>query len=308
MIEPTPQPIALTNGDATFYLLPRNPFPDRWRADATWSTADGTLALHRKAVTVFGRDDWHRAAGTPQPVTASRPGRSVKVGYELRNPAAVSEAFPLTRTTLDDLDDDTATALYRTVHEAAEPETVTFTVEAMKVIDGAAVPAPEDGLTWVANITDELQHHPEIHHLFPGHLSGFREAVVGAIKAQPFMRGGPSGLLDRAEARTDRDKPGMVLANRSVPYEPRQTRTVYDERRSRRRPVAREVVETKRLSIALQVPDLIAGKTRAEAVERWHSTVAEILAEVEEALTPAPCWHCQGTGVVSAKAAAGAVA
>lgn len=305
-----PQILVLTDADSSYYLLPYRPFGgESWNTpNAVWSTADGSLVLHRKGDPNRGTADWYRAPGGPQPLTATRPGKQTRTGWKLDNPAAASDVYPefVAEGTRRDEDSSAFAALYTAVYERAADETMAVPVEAMIVAAEGVAPAPRDGLAWTANVLDELKQHPELLHLFPGHLSGFREAVVEAIKSQPFMRQTGGGLFSGSNAAVERER-GLVTAYRSVPFEPRHTRIVHDElgrgRKSRR---GREVLETKRLQVSLKVPATIPGRTRAEAVERWHATLAEILAEVEEALTPAPCWHCQGTGVVSAKTAAAA--
>jgi hypothetical protein len=298
--------LALTDATDTYYLLPHRPFGDpSWdRLTTTWSTADGNLAVHRKGDANTGTADWYRAPGGPQPLTATRPGKQSRTGWKLDNPAAASDVYPefVPEGTRRDEDSSAFAALYSAVYERAADETMTVPVEAMIVAAEGVAPAPRDGLAWTANVLDELTRHPELLHLFPGHLSGFREAVAEAINTQPYMRQTGGGLFSGSNATVERER-GLVTAYRSVPFEPRHTRIVHDELgRSRKSRRGREVLETKRLQVSLKVPAAIPGRTRAEAVERWHATLAEILAEVEEALTPAPCWHCQGTGVVSAKA------
>jgi hypothetical protein len=303
--------LVLTDATDTYYLLPHRPFGDpSWEGrTTTWSTADGSLTLHRKSDANVGAADWYRTPGAPQLLTATRTGKQVRTGWKLDNPAAASDVYPEFVAEGSRRDEDTSafTALYSPVYERAADEVMTVGLDGMVVVAEGAAPAPADGLTYTANLLEELRRHPEVVHLFPGRLVGFREAVVEAINTQPYMHSTGGGLFSGSHASVDRDRPGFVVAHRSVPYEPRHTRIVHDElgrgRRSRR---GREVVESKRLDVRLQVPSAIAGKNRAEAVEKWHAAMAEILAEVEEALTSAPCWHCQGTGVVSAKATAGA--
>lgn len=304
--------LVLTDATDTYYLLPRRPFGgESWSTpNATWSTPDGSLTLHRKSSEMRESTDWYRASGPPRPVTATRPGKQTRTGWKLDNPAAASDVYPEFVAEGSRRDEDTSafTALYSAVYERAADEVMTVGLDEMVVAAEGAAPAPYDGLTWSVNLLDELRQHTEVGHLFPGHLLGFREAVVEAIKAQPFMHQTGGGLFGGSNVSTSSDSPGFVTAHRSVPYEPRHTRRVEDEtgRGRARRGRTREVVETKRLQVSLKVPSAIAGVNRAAAVVKWHATLAEILAEVEEALTPAPCWHCQGTGVVSALAAAGA--
>ncbi|MFI1194148.1 hypothetical protein ACH4T9_12935 [Micromonospora sp. NPDC020750] len=298
------QIVALTDDNTTYYLLPARPFGVTYtRADTTWTTADGnTLTPTRTSPNRIG-GGWHQAPGRVQDITVTQPGPPRKTGYRLDDPDMESVKLPATLPADGlaalDLDDDTATALYRAVYVDGPPVTRLFPDDDMIVVDDAA-PAPDDGLRWVPNLRDELRRHPAVHHLFPGHLEGFRQAVADAAGRLPVVG---SRYLDGA--RVDRERPTVVRVSTEVPYEPHHTRFVHDTGRSGQKlRRGREVVETKRLEVSVQVPDVIAGRTRADAKARWDAELAAVLDTITEALTPAPCWHCQGTGVVARKNAA----
>jgi hypothetical protein len=289
--------LALTDGAVTFYLLQGE---TGYGGKSTLRTDAGPLTFARKGVAY--NTGWWRADGSPQTVTISQPGPRTKVGYQLRNPDAESAAYPLRLDVGDErisgLDDDTFAALYNTEYEPGPVHVTTVGLEGMTVIeDGVGLP-PEDGLTWVANAFDELRRHPELLHLFPGHLHGFRDAVKETLNSLPFLRG--RGLDAGAY-----EKDGYLIAHASTPYEPHHTRVVYGVgRNGQQLRKGRTVTETKSLRVSFRVPNTIAGNTRAEAVRSWHQALATIVEDVTLALTPAPCWHCDGTGIVSAKAVA----
>jgi hypothetical protein len=224
------------------------------------------------------------------------------IGYQLRDPDAASVRFPATLTPAEwsermaGYDDDTDSpewALYDHVTETVPGESVP--VDA--VVDlGDGSPAPKDGLTWNARLPYELQHHPELLHRFPGHLSGFRTAVIEAAKLLPVMAAG----WMNSGASEDSKRPGFVNVHTTVPYEPRTTRVVHDEgRRGNKLKRGRDVLETKRLEVSIRVPASIEGPNRAAARAVWDREMARILAAITEALTPAPCGHCKGTGIVA---------
>lgn len=245
------------------------------------------------------------ASGTP---VGHKSDTSRVIGYRLRDADAVSAKFPATLTpaewstrtaTYDDTADSPEYALYDRITEKIPGELV----QVDQIIDlGDGSPAPQDGLTWTAQLPYELQHHPELLHRFPGRLTGFRAAVIDALKRLPFMAPG----FAQSAARESDGRPGCVDVYTHVAYEPRRTRFVHDtDRRGNKLKRGRDVVETTRLEVSVRVPATIEGPDRATAVETWHRTMAEIIAEVTEALTPAPCAHCKGTGIVS-RAADGA--
>lgn len=300
MTDTTKQVVALTDDTTTYYLLPEYPFGAGYsRHTPDWSTADGSPLTPAHSGS-NRRGGWHQAPGPVQDITATQPGPSTKTGYRLRDPDTESAKFPATLPVggLDALgiDDDTATALYDTVWQDGAPVTVTFPAADMVVV-GDAEPAPQDGLRWVVSLRDELKRHPAIYHLFPGHLTGFRQAVVDAANELPVVG---SRYLDGA--RISSSHPSRVEVSTVVPYEPHTTRFVHDTGRSGQKlRRGRNVAETKRLEISLNVPDRIEGRNRAEARDRWDAELAAILATITEALSPAPCWHCQGTGVVARK-------
>ena len=301
MTDPQHQIVALTDATTTYYLLPANPFHDSRYRVATWITASGdTLTPVNVNPNHPLRGGWHSAPGGVQDLIAEQPGPTQLTGYRLRDPEVESVKFPATLPVGGlnalGLDDDTTNALYQGVYEDGPTITVHFPVANMIVADDGA-PPPEDGLRWVPNLRDELRRHPALHHLFPGHLEGFRQAVVDAAGQMPVVG---SGYLDGA--RVDRERPTVVRVTTEVPYEPHTTRFVRATgRNGQTLKRGRDVVETKRLEVSVQVPDVIAGRNRADAKARWDAELASVLDVITEALTPAPCWHCQGTGVVASK-------
>lgn len=288
--------IALTADTETFYLVPTQPFGDYgYGRRPTWTNADG-------ATLTSVRGHWYTAPGPVQDLTATRAGQGPRTGWKLRDPDTASAKYPPTLTNaeftgrgFDDEGEYPAGHLYQAVYADVPDESITFPAADMLVIDDAA-PAPADGLTWTVNIRDELRQHPELFHLFPGHLSGLRAAFVEAVKALPFMSVG----LFRDYVWDDKKRPGHVEVIHEAPYEPRSTVFVHDTTASGKRlKRGRTVVEAKRMSVSVPVSDRVYGNTRAEAKAVWEAELAGLLDAVTEALTPAPCLHCRGTGVVS---------
>lgn len=299
MTDPKHQIVALTDDTTTYYLLPSNPFGDGWRRTVTWTTAVGDTLTPVHAHPNRPAGVWHRAPGPLQDLTATQPGPPQKTGYRLDDPGMESAKLPATLppdglSSLG-LDEDTADALYTATWVDGPPVTRLFPATDMIVADDTGAPPPDDGLRWVPNLRDELRQHRALHHLFPGHLEGFRQAVADAAGALPVVG---SGYLDGA--RVDRERPTVVRVSTEVPYEPHTTRFVRETgRNGQKLKRGRTVTETKRLEVSVQVPDVIAGRNRADAKARWDAELASILDTITEALTPAPCWHCRGTGVVA---------
>lgn len=302
------QIVALTGDDETYYLVPREPFPTKtWRGDITWAARDGDpLEPTNARRDPYGASRWLKHPGPPRDLIATRPTTPTLTGYRLADPAAESAKFPATLTIeefkartagFDDTADSPEGALYERVTEPQPDQHMLIPATSMLIIDDAT-PAPDDGHRWVANLRDELKRHPEVHHLFPGHLVGFRAAFIEAVKALPFMD--VRQFIGGDSAREDRDRRGYVDITRYAAYEPHHTRFVRDTGSGGRKlQSGRTVTETKMLTVSLPVPDTIAGTTRAEATIIWEATMSRLLAEVTDALTPAPCWHCRGTGVVT---------
>jgi hypothetical protein len=300
--------VVLRNGDTTFYLLPAYPIRNGHGHKATWSTVDGVPLMQVREGRSGG---WWQAAGPVQDLVASVPGLPVLAGYVITDEDAVSAKFPsaLTREQYDtQFEDDAAgSALYKAVWENGPVQTRVFPADAMLVI-GEGTPAPDDGMKWVPNLPDELRRHPELWHQFPGHLTGFRDAAVEAIKTLPVLAPQPHhSYLRDAGVRVDRSRPSEIEVYTHAAYEPRQTRFEHSlGRNGQKLKRGYHVVEATRLEIKFTVSDTVSGATRAEAVEKWHTQLDAITDAVTEALSPAPCWHCKGTGVVSARDAANA--
>jgi hypothetical protein len=301
------QIVAITNTEGTWYLLPEKPFPtSSYGNDPTWQTADGQTLIDCRSSQNW-QGGWRRSPTSPQALTATRRGERPLTGWRLRDPAAESPKFPLevpndewAERGFHDEGHSPAGLLYAAVYSPAPDEVATFPVADMTVVADSDAPPPGDGLDWSVNIHDELRRHPELFHLFPGHLLGFREAVVGALKTIPAV-----GKDRTWGAHIDRDHPSVVMVSVQVPFEPQQTRFVRDiGRRGGELRTGRHIAETKSLSMSLPVVDQIAGRTRAEAKAAWVAEIQRIRALVEEALEPRPCWHCRGTGLVSTRDAA----
>lgn len=300
--------VAVTSDAGTWYLVPKDPFAKtRYGADPTWATADGQPLGQKRDSRTYNWS-WRPSPTPPQTLIATRRGEQTRTGWRLKDPDAVSAKYPLEVTNEEwvergfhDEGDSPAGTLYRAVYDQASDETFTVEVAAMVVVPDAVPPPEDDGLTWVVNIHDEMKRHPELLHLFPGHLPGFREAVVEALQTIPevhresFVYG----------ASVDRDRRNVVNVSVGVPYEPYHTTFVPDIGPRRR---GKNVPDTMRLSMSLTVSDLVEGPTRAEAKAKWLAEIERIVAQVRAALEPRPCWHCKGTGVVSARQASDAAA
>lgn len=298
--------VVLRDSDATFYLLPAYPIRNGHGSKGAWSTTGGVSLTQVRE----GRSgSWWKAAGSMQDLVASAPGLPTLAGYVITDEDAVSAKFP-SALTVEEYDarfvaDAAGSALYKAVWEPGPAQTRLYPAAGMLVI-GEGAPAPDDGLKWVPNLPDELRRHPELWHQFPGHLTGFRDAAVETIKTLPVLAPQPHHSYARdAGVRVDRSRPSEIEVYTYAVYEPRQTRFENSiGRNGQKLKRGYHVVEATRLEIKFSVSDTVSGATRADAVEKWHAQLDAITDAVTEALSPAPCWHCKGTGVVSAREAA----
>jgi len=136
-------------------------------------------------------------------------------------------------------------------------------------LDGA--PAPIGGPTWTATLPFELRYHPELLHLFPGHLAGFKTALAERLNDLPGV-----SAYDH--------EPFKAYVHVADPRPPRSRRKA-DQRKS--------------LTIAVEfsraVPAQVAGENRADAMVRWDAMLDAFVAEVD-AVGAVVCPTCDGRG------------
>jgi hypothetical protein len=302
MTPPTQTIYHLTGTKQHYYLIARLPGMPHGTFLANGQPMDKARDGHGG----YGAACWYTTSHAVSTIEFRPDDRTITVDYKIKDPESVSARFPLTLTVeewsdrTDCGDDEHAPEilLYQRITKTEPGETTP--VDAT-IIDLDGEPAPRDGHTWTAKLPYELEHHVELLHLFPGHLTGFREALCTEVKRRLGVSdrvwGEPAGCTTTGDQRRT-----YVNAWRDVPYSPRQTEFRHDHSRSTGRALksGRTVEKTARLSIAIEVGDIINGANRAEAVAKWNETITRLADEILAKLEPAVCWHCKGTGVVKA--------
>lgn len=256
--------------------------------DGTWFYYLGdqyepvTVAADGEPMTATERRGWFASTREAATVTITRPGFPVVTGYRLTDPDTASIRFPMTLTaaeysSLRDGDDegDPVTGLYDRVTVPGEPRVEQFGGPWLR-LDGE--PPTADGRTWTAKLPFDLAYRSEYLHLFPGYMSGFRDAMCAAVKAMP-----------RVQFCFDKDSGLDVTV--TVPFSPPRTRAAGRGRRK----VSVPEMATRHLHFT--VPYRIDGPDRAAAAAEWDRLAAELAAEVEAATVTA-CGHCDGHGYV----------
>lgn len=160
------------------------------------------------------------------------------------------------------------------------------------ILDGR--PPPQDGHDWHAQLPQALRHAPEYHHLFPGHLAGFLKAVGDAL-----------GELPGVSAFTSSPGPVTVYVKATLPKpkalerwaKPPDYRGQNASERRRTKERHQATTETVTRALAIPLNDRVYGQNRAEAVELWERTLADVVGYVKH-LIAEPCPHCEGRGWV----------
>ena len=127
---------------------------------------------------------------------------------------------------------------------------------------------------------------PHTAHLWPGALSGFRAAVVEALKAHPIR---PSNVFDH-------DRNGNVSVHWTVAYDLPKQRKRRDSEKGRG--PFYTTIKSNQHTEAI-VPEALTAPSKTEAIEQWDSAVAEW---VDRFLPPVDgpvlaCSHCNGAGL-----------
>lgn len=282
--------ISLRGDDGRYYFMR----PDLskhlpWDSTDVRITADGTeIAAPERGWDRYGRG-WITVDFDPAEITLHWRSAVQVVGWRLVDLAYASERTPAELSTDDfaDLPEQVReSGIYGPVRKPGEDHSATFTADQWVRYDGS--PAPDDGHKWVAKLEHHLTHHPGIHHLFPGHLAGFRETAKKHLERRP----GIQYVFDKHSYLE------IVFALRYTPPKTRwRPKILASGRKSSSR---REEVEdrvTKHVNIP--ITDQIAGVNRAAAVAEWERRLAELDALADEISTVRACSHCDGAGVVT---------
>lgn len=271
--------IAGSDGRTWFYLVPK---VDEY--DVTWS-ADGepmTCVPHKRYYW------WSHPGLAAELMATGHPRRGTLLHYRLDDEANVSERYPVTLTVEEWAargggDSDVYQALYSAVWEKLEPRRWVFPASGFVDL-GVGAPPADDGRTWVADLPRDLEYRPDLHHLFPGRLTGFRahmRQVLDAISGVDAYDS--SGFVVYVKLRFD--PPELHPVNRG------------------RYPSKSESTLTK--EIRPNIPRDVLGANRAEACRRWDELTEHWVALFRDFATVKVCGACQGRGVATPKLGGG---
>ncbi|MFD8899854.1 hypothetical protein [Streptomyces ardesiacus] len=237
------------------------------------------------------RDWWATNHEATRLTATAQPGAKT-VGYRLSDPTAESVRYPATLT-VDEWNerrdsDESLWQLYTNIHE--DQPTLEHVYDGpVMVLEGREPPAPDEP-QWVAQIPHMLTERPEYQHLFPGHIPGLVDHLMGVFKAMPRVE---------HVFHNFQNEPGVYVSIR-VPYdEPRTEWRAYTGRKGQPLKSGRNVPVTVSRSLTLPIPHRIAAGTYDEALSLWEQQVQHWTRVVEEA-SVAACSHCNGHGFVAA--------
>ncbi|NEA22641.1 hypothetical protein [Actinomadura bangladeshensis] len=256
--------------------------------------ADGQPMIGLQAPGWWATD--HEAAT----ITVRRSVPPATTGYRLRDDSAASTKFPAALTPDEwenhDADRDLLWDLYTTVTEP-QPDVVIAIDGPWLRLDGTP-PPDDDSRTWVPRLPDALRNRPEYHHLFPGHMPGFRDHIKRLAERHRHVE----------HVFTDYQGRRGLTVILKVPFD--QPVTEYRPARNNNGSVSRSrkgrtVTVYARRELLLDVHDrtVIQGDARAEAAARWDEQTAHYTALLDEA-SVAACSHCKGHGYVPSGAEA----
>ena len=181
-----------------------------------------------------------------------------------------------------------------------------------KVIPGAPTVHPTAGLTeipgsvdehpdrpWVADQPMSLVYSRNYHHLFPGRMSGVREAVLAALNAE---YGQKTGYLNSTGAVYDWDGSHgkQIDVTLRLDYDTPQWAMKEKRTQSGRRSRATEKVRVTRdvvVSVPLGKGTYVQAASKAEAVEKFDAAVTAWVEWVKSHQMTV-CSHCDGHGAI----------
>lgn len=303
--------IVLANGTTTFYNVSGVKLATGWdRSLHGWRIAGTTESLpisNRWLVDDHGIDTG--GAAVVRPLEAIHPSGMITTGYQLRNPEAESSAFPAELTSAEylrrrDRDEDLAEALYEGVLAVGDPTIITIPAEDMLVLSTDAQPAPDHPGVWRANVPTCITTHKMLHHQLSGRLEGLADAAHKRIEV--WLSRHSAGHAPRSifgSSRVIKEAAGTGFTRFTVkvwaPFTPE--RTVQKPRygvNGQKLKTATAVVDGRDLTVVVTFPDHVAGGNLADALVAWNQHLDSLDELLNEALTPAVCGHCNGSGII----------
>lgn len=279
--------LMLRGGDGRYYYLkPDIAEAPSWGPKVEW-LADG------QPVELFNASNpntpalWLASTDEVAEFTARWSARPTRIGWKLTDPSIATDKLPAEPTSeqFDELPESLReSGLYEGVYAPGEQFERRFVAADWTRYDGE--PAPADGLVWTASLPHSLGGHPELAHLFPGHLGGFRVAAIARLKRYPHLK-------------YVFDKVSILEVTVELQYDVPRTRWRPVYLRSGRKSSKREqVTEKYTKQMTLPIGDRITGGNRAAAVVEWDRRMAELDGFATETAQVRACSHCDGRGVV----------
>lgn len=284
------------NGEAKTYAL-ADPEDGFW----VYAQCYGDTVLHvngrpaKARETMFAQRDWWWSPDEPKTLHLVGPPTREVVAYALPEGVTTPLGSPITPDQRQELFNDDGeplepwARLYESVSEPREPKVTDLPVP-MMLLPGAPAPL-DDKRVWVAQLPFEIREHREYLHLFPGHMPGFKKALLEYLGGSGWAG---RGQVPGVDCQEESQPPRGLKITRTVTFEPSLTTT----RRVRGRRRSEQVQRTVTRTLLLHVPDSVKGQNRAEAAERWDALWAKALELVEQSNVKA-CGHCEGRGWLS---------
>jgi len=224
-------------------------------------------------------------------------------GYVLKDSAAASEKFPATLTPgqwseLDYDDEDSgpdaymASRLYEAVMEDVPVAPIFHSTSVLTRLDGSPDPAPSR--RWVADQPLSLVYSPAYHHLFPGRMPGFKDALLDAL-IEEFGKAVELFADSGVKEWTIHDKQGISVYLQ-IPYETPRWTTKEVPGRGRRKATVK-VQQMKKVELFIRPGEYVSGPSKAEAAETFERSIREWI-EWAKSYRLVACDHCSGVGTV----------
>lgn len=253
------------------------------RADVTGVYADGQPMekLH---------GDWWATDHEATRLTISGQPSPKTTGYRLTDPNAESVRYPATLTVDEWGDrreyDENLWQLYTNVTED-QPRLEHAFDGPIVVLEGREPPTPDEP-QWVAQLPHALTERPEYKHLFPGHIPGLANHLMGVFKTMRYV--------DFVSANFQ-NRPGVHVSLK-VPYdEPRTEWRANTGRNGKPLKTGYHVQITVNRRLTLPIPSRVTGDTYEQALQSWNQQIEFWTGVVAEA-SVAACSHCDGKGFV----------
>lgn len=255
---------------------------------------------------------WLVAPGPVESVTFAGIDGRESAGHTLIDADAASAKFPAHLTDAewrergfgneDDPDGYMATRIYRHDWRVIPGAPTTHLTSGLTEIPGTVDEHPDR--PWTADQPMSLVYSRNYHHLFPGRMHGFREAVLEALTAE---YGQKTGYLNSTGALYDWNGSHgkQIEVTLRLDYDTPQWATQEKRTRGGRKSRVTEKVKRTRdvvVNVNLGKGTYIEAASKAEAVEKFDRAVTAWVEWVRSHRMTV-CSHCDGHGAVSTSGA-----